>query len=195
MYVRDFESYKSKKNSPLIIWILSQYLIFSLILSIIFTIIIPIKSSENFAYFDKNSLYFLQTNLFFINFELNKGDLVILNQNKNNTQNIFFSQFLKILTFNLNKNNIDYRIYEIIGLPHDLITIKDGVLYINSKQEISNISTSINKDSTFYLEKDQYYCISTDINSLDDSLFIGIIEKDKVFGKIIKNLSISLKNE
>ncbi len=195
MYVRDFESYKSKKNSPLIIWLLSQYLIFSLILGIIFTIIIPIKSSENFAYFNQNSLYFLQTNLFFINFELNKGDLVILNQNKNNTQNIFFSQFLKILTFNLNKNKIDYRIYEIIGLPHDLITIKDGVLYINSKQEISNISTSINKDCTFYLEKDQYYCISTDINSLDDSLFIGIIEKDKVFGKIIKNLSISLKNE
>ncbi|MCR4421032.1 MAG: S26 family signal peptidase [Exilispira sp.] len=193
MYVRDFESYKSKRNTPLLIWLISQYLIFSILLAIIFTIASPIKITDKITELNKNSIYFVQTNLFFINLELTRGDYIIVNLNKTNTQKIFFSQLIKILSFNLIKTNEVYNIYQILGVPHDIISIKDGALYINNVQKLKNISTIFNKDKTIYLAKDEYYCISTIKNSLDDSSFIGIINQDSIYGKVIKSFNLSIK--
>ncbi|HPC38184.1 MAG TPA: S26 family signal peptidase [Exilispira sp.] len=194
MYVRDFESYKSKRNTPLLIWIIYQYIIFSIILAIFFTIITPMRSAEPLINFKHNSIFFVQTNLFFINLELKRGDYIIVNLNTISSQKIFFSQLIKILSFDLIKNKEVYNIYQILGLPYDIISIKDGLLYINGQQKIKNISSLYNKDQTIYLGKDQYFCVSTSKNSLDDSLLIGIVNHDLIYGKIIKTINFIDKN-
>lgn len=193
MYVRDFESYKSRKKIPILLLFFYQYIIFSFIFSIIFSIIIPVKVNYKFDDLNQNSYYFIQTNLFFINFELERGDYIILNNENVRTEKIFFTRFVNLLTLNLLLSKTKYDIYEIIGTPHDIVVIKDGYLYINNKPYIKNYSTKLNRDQTFYLGENQYYCISTMKNSLDDSLLFGIVEKDKILGKLIKSFFIRFK--
>jgi len=193
MYIRDFESYKSKRKLPLLISIIYSFLTFSFILAIIFTIITPIKINEKVNELKRDSYYFIQSNLFFINFNLQRDDLIILNSKKVKTESIFFNQLFNILSLNLLNRKNEFDIYKIIGIPHDIINIKDGVLFINENQEIKTNSTLLNKDQTFYLSSKEYYCISTSINSLDDSLYFGIVERDYILGKIIKSFYISYK--
>lgn len=195
MYVRDFESYKYKRNLPLLIWIFYQYMVFSLILAIIFTVITPLKSMNINSQEERNTYYFILNNLFFINFELNSGDLIAINPDKVGIEKLFLSKFINVIFLNLIKNTSQYDIYQIIGVPYDIISIKEGILYINGKKTLQNVSTYLNRDQTFYLSSDQYFCISLSKDSLDDSLFGGIIEKDYIAGKIIKDFKLSIKNE
>ncbi|GEM_PF-2006915 len=191
MYIRDFESYKAKRNLPILINLIFSFLIFSFSLAILFSIVSPIKIDENIGEIKKDDIYFIQTNLFFINFHIEKGDLVIVNSKKIKTENIFISQFVNLLTLNLLNRNQKYNVYKVIGTAYDIINIKDGILYVNGHEEINTSSTQLNKDQTFYLAKNQYYCVSTNKISLDDSLLFGIIDEELILGKIIKSFHIN----
>ncbi|MFN3411751.1 MAG: S26 family signal peptidase [Exilispira sp.] len=195
MYIRDFESYKSKRKMPLLIWIVYQYLIFSLVLAIIFSIITPIRSNDKELSFNKNSFYFLQNNLFFINFEIKRGDFIIIDQDKVSLQKIFVNKLINVFSLNIIKSSKYQDIYKVLALPYDIVSIKDGILFINGKEKLTNVSTSVNKDQTFYLSKDQYFCISIIKNSIDDSSFIGIISKDYIAGRILNNFNSLIDNE
>ncbi len=192
MYVRDFETYKTKKSIPLFFSLIYLYFLVSIIFSIVFTIIFPIRISDNIEELSQNKYYFVQSNLFFINFNIEKEDLIIVSHNRVKLEKLLLSQFTNLLTLNFLNLNQKYEIYKVIGTPYDIINIKEGSLYINGVMKLNSFSTQINKDQTIYLSSGEYYCVSTYTNSLDDSLFFGIIREENILGKILKSFYLTI---
>ncbi len=191
MYVRDFESYKSHKKMPILLDILLQIFIFSVILAVIFSFFMPVKIVEQIED-SKPAYYIVQNNLFFMNFQIRRDDLVLVDNRKIEIKKLFFDQFIRLFSFNLLRQNNEYTVYKIIGLPNDIISIKEGYIYVNSTKYNFLPTSFYNKDMTFYLKSDQYFGISTYENSLDDSFIIGPIPFDFIIGKIIKQFNFTL---
>lgn len=122
-------------------------------------------------------------------------------QNKNlllvekihHTLNLDYDRF-DIAIFKSDDKNKPYYIKRIIGLPGETIKIEDGSIYINDKllpesygkefMEYAGIASE-----TIKIDADSYFVLGDNRNNSRDSRFFGTVNKDKIIGKAIFDIS------
>lgn len=81
-------------------------------------------------------------------------------------------------------------IKRVVGLPNDVVKIKDGILYINDQEveesylkEYSN--TKIKNKDFGTIPQDQYLVLGDNRDDSLDSRTIGFIKRESIVGKVI----------
>lgn len=87
------------------------------------------------------------------------------------------------------KDQRDYLIKRVIGLPGEIVEYKDNILYINNKSVDDIIAYSTSDFSTTELTdngvipEDKYFVLGDNRNNSTDSRIIGLIDKEQIIGK------------
>lgn len=85
-------------------------------------------------------------------------------------------------------NNI---IKRVIGLPGDLVEIKDGQIYRNNEKLKEEYLTGVKTDtrnpdySVVYLDENQFYLLGDNRNVSLDSRTFGPVERDRIIGEVL----------
>jgi len=83
-----------------------------------------------------------------------------------------------------------YNIKRVIGVPGDMVQIKDGIIYVNEEEYPDIIPTepiivSGLASEPILLEEEEYFVLGDNRNNSEDSRFanIGLILEDEIIGK------------
>ena len=94
------------------------------------------------------------------------------------------------------KEHSYYDIKRIIGLPGEVVQVKDGQIYINNEvvEDIVTVDTMNNyglADEPILLEKNEYFVLGDNRNNSEDSRFasVGMIQRDEIIGQAFIRLS------
>lgn len=90
--------------------------------------------------------------------------------------------YLDIVVF---KNDNIKSIKRIVGIPGDVMEIKEGILYRNGKQLVNSLDNVNIFNTVIYLEVDQFYVAGDNFIVSRDSRHFGPIKKSQIIGKII----------
>ena len=142
----------------------------------------------------------IMTAMFILNISADRTQVIgnsmspTLNNNEYILINKFTYSFVKpsrfdVIVFNI-KDDENYYIKRVIGLPGETIQIKDGSIYVNDKKLEYNINaeaivTSGLAMNKIILEKDEFFVMGDNWNNSEDSRFarIGNISKSNIIGK------------
>ena len=88
-------------------------------------------------------------------------------------------------------------IKRVVGVPGDLLEIKDGVLYVNGVEEERGFETMEDPGilrEPILLGKDEYFCLGDNRNHSSDSRVYGIFNSKQILGVIEGNgLDVKLR--
>ncbi len=117
---------------------------------------------------------------------LDSGDVVLMNR----------------LVYDLGKpDRMDVVVFEredqktnvkrVIGIPGDIVQIRDGILYINNEMledadGLNHVSLAGLAENPIELGKDEYFLLGDNRDSSEDSRFanIGNVKKERILGKV-----------
>ena len=101
-----------------------------------------------------------------------------------------------IIVFRYPKNPQEYFIKRVIGLPGETIELKEGAIYIKSKEERQGqilrepyleegVKTYSLKESVVSLDENEYYVLGDNRNLSKDSRTFGPVNKGFVVGRVM----------
>ena len=83
-----------------------------------------------------------------------------------------------------------YYVKRIIGLPGDVIEIKDGIVYVNrepfpEKLEVEPVENALMAEQEIIVGEEEYFVLGDNRNNSEDSRYasIGNVKKDHITGK------------
>ncbi|MGL4363170.1 MAG: signal peptidase I [Cellulosilyticaceae bacterium] len=117
---------------------------------------------------------------------LKENDLIIMNKWIYNFQKPTYNEIIGFYAENLNKKIVK----RIVGLPGDVINIKDGIMYCNDEPirvySDDDILGGGNIQYPITILEDMYFVIGDNYNNSTDSRHkdIGLIETKQILGRI-----------
>lgn len=113
-----------------------------------------------------------------------------------NGQFLILDKYSKDYTYGdviaIKKENISgYVVKRIVGVPGDLVCIRDGVLYVNEEVR-SDLQQRIDfagiAEEEIFLGEDRYFVLGDNLQESIDSRYeeIGLINRKEIKGKVIK---------
>jgi signal peptidase I len=109
-------------------------------------------------------------------------------------------KLIVLFTDRVNENDIvicwsdpldEYLVKRVIGVPGDVIEIKNGALYRNGNRVyeayIKDVIWDLESDESITLGDDEFFLLGDNRNDSIDSRNLGAIERDDIFGKVLLN--------
>ena len=109
---------------------------------------------------------------------LKDGDIMLLNKLALKTEGINRFDIVVI------KTDSNYLIKRVIGMPGEVISYKDEVLYINGKVIKDKYNLNLTGDfAALEIGENEYFVMGDNRNVSKDSRLMGTISKDNIIGK------------
>lgn len=109
---------------------------------------------------------------------LKDGDIMLLNKIRLKTEGIERFDIVVIQTDN------NFLIKRVIGLPGEVISYKDEVLYINGKVVEDEYNLNLTGDfDALEIDEGEYFVMGDNRNVSKDSRIMGTINEDDIIGK------------
>lgn len=108
---------------------------------------------------------------------LHNGDIMILNNSA------YYFDDIKRFDIVVVKENREYIIKRVIGLPGETVEYRDNKLYINNKLVKDKYGNGETKDFKAQVSKNSYFVLGDNRNNSMDSRTFGAFKKKEIIGK------------